>query len=50
MRLAAPEVHITFDPQTKEQQVKGIGAVQFTFTPEEQSKLQQFFPQLQKLQ
>jgi len=46
MRLAAPEVHITYDPATKQQQVKGIGAVQFSFTPEEQGRLQQLFPQL----
>lgn len=46
MRLSAPEVHIVYDAETKQQSVKGIGAVQFSFTPEEQSKLQQLFPQL----
>ena len=45
VHLSAPEVHITYDSATKEQNVKGIGAVQFTFTSEEQSKLQQLFPQ-----
>lgn len=49
MHLSAPEVHITFDPVTKQQSIKGIGAVQFAFSPEEQSKLQQIFPQLKKL-
>lgn len=46
MHLSAPEVHIVYDAETKQQSVKGIGAVQFSFTPEEQSKLQQLFPQL----
>lgn len=49
MRLSAPEVHIVYDPETKQQNVKGIGAVQFAFTAEEQSKLQQLFPQLKTL-
>ena len=48
MHLSAPEVHITFDPQTKQQNVKGIGAVQFSFTPDEQNKLMQLFPQLKQ--
>ncbi len=50
MHLSAPEVHIVCDPVTKEQNVKGIGAVQFSFTPEEQNKLLQLFPQLKSLQ
>lgn len=49
MRLSAPEVHITYDPETKQQQVKGVGAVQFAFTPDEQNKLHQLFPSLKKL-
>ncbi len=49
MHLSAPEVHITQDSETKEQNIKGVGAVQFSFTPEEQSKLQQLFPQLKTL-
>lgn len=48
MHLSAPEVHITYDAETKQQQVKGIGAVQFSFTPDEQNKLMQIFPQLKK--
>ncbi len=48
MHLSAPEVHITTDPATGEQQVKGIGAVQFAFTPEEQNKLHKLFPELKK--
>ena len=48
MHLSAPEVHITTDPTTGEQQVKGIGAVQFAFTPEEQTKIQKLFPELKK--
>jgi len=46
MHLSAPEVHIVYDAETKQQNVKGIGAVQFSFTPEEQNKLQKLFPQL----
>jgi lipopolysaccharide export system protein LptA len=46
VHLSAPEVHIVYDAQTKEQNVKGVGAVQFSFTPEEQSKLRRLFPQL----
>jgi lipopolysaccharide export system protein LptA len=46
MRLSAPEIHIIYDAETKQQNVKGIGAVQFAFSPEEQSKLRQLFPQL----
>jgi lipopolysaccharide export system protein LptA len=49
MHLAAPEVHITYDPETKQQHVKGIGAVQFAFTPDEENKIHQLFPQLKKL-
>lgn len=49
MRLAAPEVHITHDSETHQQNVKGIGAVQFSFTTEEHNKLLHFFPQLKSL-
>jgi hypothetical protein len=49
MHLSAPEVHVTYDSATKQQNVKGIGAVQFSFTPDEQNKLLQLFPQLKKL-
>lgn len=48
MHLSAPEVHVTFDPETKRQHVRGIGTVQFSFTPEEQSKIRQLFPQTGK--
>ncbi len=46
VHLSAPEVHITYDAETKQQTVKGVGAVQFSFTPEEQNKLFQLFPQI----
>ncbi|MES2121975.1 MAG: hypothetical protein V4492_04255 [Chlamydiota bacterium] len=49
MHLSAPEVHITYDSETKQQNIKGVGKVQFAFTPEEQSKFQQIFPQLSQL-
>jgi hypothetical protein len=48
MHLAAPEVHITVDPVTHQQHVKGIGSVQFSFTSEEQHKLLKLFPELKK--
>ena len=48
MHLSAPEVHITYDTATKQQNVKGVGTVQFAFTPEENNKLMQLFPQLKK--
>ncbi len=50
MHLSAPEVHIVYDSEKKEQNVKGIGAVQFSFTPEEQNRLLTLFPQLKKVQ
>lgn len=43
-RLSAPEVHVTRDPITQQEEFKGIGAVQFTFTPDEESKLHRLFP------
>jgi lipopolysaccharide export system protein LptA len=49
MRLSAPEVHITYDFETKQQHIKAVGAVQFSFTPDEQNKIQQLFPLLKKL-
>lgn len=49
MRLSAPEVHITYDAESKQQQVKGIGAVQFAFTADEQNKIQQLLPFLKRI-
>jgi lipopolysaccharide export system protein LptA len=49
IHLSAPEVHITQDHETQQQQVKGIGAVQFALTPDEQNKIQQLFPLLKRL-
>lgn len=45
-RISANEVHITEDPQTKQQFIRGIGNVQFAFSAEESALLQQLFPQL----
>jgi lipopolysaccharide export system protein LptA len=45
-RVSANEVHITEDPLTKQQLIRGIGNVQFAFTAEENALLQQLFPQL----
>ncbi len=49
MRLSAPEVHITYDQETNQQHVKGIGAVQFAFTADEENKIQQLFSILKKI-
>lgn len=45
-RISANEVHITQDPQTKQQTIRGVGNVQFAFNAEENALLQQLFPQL----
>jgi hypothetical protein len=46
MRISAQEVHITRDPASNEDLVKGIGNVQLTFTNDEQNLLKTFFPNL----
>jgi lipopolysaccharide export system protein LptA len=43
LRISAQEVHITQDPTTKKQTVKGIGAVQLSLSAEEQSLLGKHF-------
>ncbi|MBS0648679.1 MAG: hypothetical protein JSS10_05585 [Verrucomicrobia bacterium] len=43
MRISAQEVHITQDPITKKQTVKGLGNVQLTLSAEEQATLNKFF-------
>ncbi|MFS8564576.1 MAG: hypothetical protein LVR00_09900 [Rhabdochlamydiaceae bacterium] len=40
LRLSAHEVHITEDPSTKKQSVKGIGSVQLTLSSEEEALMQ----------
>ena len=40
IRLSAQEVHITEDPSTKKQTVKGIGNVQLTLSSEEEALMQ----------
>ncbi len=42
LRLSAQEIHITQDPVTKKQVVKGIGNVSLSFTPEEENLLERF--------
>lgn len=44
IRISAQEVHITHDPTTKQQIVKGIGNVQLALTTEEQLILNKYFP------
>lgn len=46
MHLSAPKIQILYNSQTKEPKIKGIGAVQFTFTPDEESKIQHFLTEL----
>ena len=43
IHLSAQEVHITEDPSTKRQTVKGIGNVQLTLSAEEENLMQKFF-------
>jgi hypothetical protein len=43
LRISAPEVHITKDPTTNKDQVKGLGKVQFVFTAEEDDFLNNLF-------
>jgi lipopolysaccharide export system protein LptA len=46
MKISAREVHITQDPETKQQTVKGVGNVQFALNAEENAMLQHLFPAL----
>ena len=43
IRVSAQEVHITQDPTTKKQTVKGLGNVQLALTTEEQASLNKYF-------
>lgn len=43
IRISAQEVHITQDPTTKKQSVKGLGNVQLAFSSEEQLSLNKYF-------
>ncbi len=43
LALSANEIHITYDPITKEQQVKGIGHISLSLSPEEQNILNKVF-------
>ncbi len=43
IRLSAQEVHITQDPTTKKQSVKGLGNVQLALSSEEQLSLNKYF-------
>lgn len=48
LRISASEVHLIFDPATQKRTVKGVGNVQFTFTPEETNLLQTIIPSFLK--
>jgi lipopolysaccharide export system protein LptA len=41
--ISANEVHITYNPETKEQEVRGIGHITMTLSPEEQNLLNKVF-------
>lgn len=43
LRISAQEVHITQDPTTKKQTVKGLGNVQLALSTEEQASLNKYF-------
>ncbi|HEX2579174.1 MAG TPA: hypothetical protein VHK67_02075 [Rhabdochlamydiaceae bacterium] len=43
IRISAQEVHITQDPTTKKQSVKGVGNVQLALSSEEQLSLNKYF-------
>jgi lipopolysaccharide export system protein LptA len=43
IRISAQEVHITQDPTTKKQTVKGLGNVQLALSPEELTSLNNYF-------
>jgi lipopolysaccharide export system protein LptA len=43
LRISAQEVHITQDPTTKKQTVKGLGNVQLSLSAEEEATLNKFF-------
>jgi len=42
--VSAQEIHITLDPETKQQIVKGVGNVKLLFTDQENAFLKQIFP------
>ena len=44
MSISANEIHITFDPVTKKELIKGVGKVQFSLSQEESELLKKFFP------
>jgi len=50
LRISAQEVHITEDPMTKKQSVKGIGTVQMVFSTEELETIQKLSKISQRLQ
>lgn len=45
-RMSANEIHITEDPETGQQAIKGVGHIRLALSPEENARLQQLFPQL----
>ncbi len=49
IRLSAQEVHVTEDPITKRQTVKGVGNVQLTLSADEEALMNQFFNLSNKL-
>lgn len=42
--MSAKEIHMTFDPEKKSPQIKGVGGLRFSFNSEERNQLKQFFP------
>lgn len=48
LKLSAPEILITIDPNTKEETINGMGVVSFTFNQEEDEYLHHLFPHYKK--
>jgi hypothetical protein len=44
MSVSAQEVHITYDPETKQEKIQGVGNVQLKFSSEEINLLKKMFP------
>lgn len=43
LRISANEVHITYNPVTKEQEVRGVGHITLSLSPDEQNLLKQVY-------
>ncbi|MES2344338.1 MAG: hypothetical protein V4494_00140 [Chlamydiota bacterium] len=44
MNISAQEVHITYDPETKQEKIQGVGNVQLKFSSDEINLIKKMFP------